>query len=124
MDYAQMGACGPVTGCAPGYGPYPYAPFYGGGVVRTDIVGRAPAMVPQSQPQHDARIGSVPQHWDIIGQEGAGSGVVDWLKAPGPLGIKRGYWLGGAAAIGLTWLAYSRGYLGGSSRDFGSDFYF
>lgn len=129
MNYEQMasvGACGPV-GCNPyaAYGAYGYpapvaAPFFGGGVVQTDIVGRAPvAQAPQ--------VGSNLTHWDIIGQTPtpAPAPQESWLQQPGPLGVKRLWWLVGAAAIGATWFAYSRGYLGGAERDFGfgGDFY-
>lgn len=116
MNYDTMGACGPV-GCAPpaygypyGYGaPPPVAPFWGGNVVRTDIIGRQPAVDPPAQVGHLA-------HWDIIGQNTTPTPAPadqSWLQQPGPLGVKRLWWLVGAGAIGLTWLAYSQGWFGG-----------
>lgn len=138
MNYeASMGACGPV-GCAPPAYGYPYgypaaaygaAPYFGGDVVRTDIIGR------QAVPAHaPAQVGSM-THWDIIGQNATPAPAPaegSWLQQPGPLGVKRLYWGLGAAAIGLTWLAWSQGWFGGilgggRGRDFdgvAGDFYF
>jgi len=118
MNYDAMGQVVPgVSPFAAGVAPMPFA----NGLYRTDIIGRAP-MAAWPTPQTDVRVGSVPQHWDIIGQEGAGGGAMEWLKGTGPLGIKRWALLAGAAAIGATWFAYSRGYLG--ARDYGSSFYY
>lgn len=135
MNYEQManiGACGPV-GCGPyGYaGAYGYpapvaAPFFGGGVVQTDIVGR-------QAPYADPRVQGSLVNWDIVGQTPAPAPAPQesFLQRPGPLGVKNMYWLLGAAAIGATWFAYSRGYLGGmggggryADGDFGGDFFF
>lgn len=128
MNYdamASMGACGPVGCGVPGYGAYgayPYgypavapagiAPFFGGDVVRTDIIGRQapPAQAP-------AEVGRGLTHWDIVGQATTTTTTTateqPWLQRPGPLGVKNQWWLVGSAAIGLTWLAYSMGWFGG-----------
>lgn len=138
MNYDTMGACPGPVGCGPNpYAPYGYPGFvapawggWGGDVVRTDIVGRQPA--PLAAP---AQVGSSLTHWDIIGQMAPAPAPAQegsWLQQPGPLGVSRLWWLAGAGAIGLTWLAYSQGWFGGAlgggrsrrGQDFASDFYF
>jgi hypothetical protein len=93
----------PYVGCAP-------SPFF-----NPAFAAGAPVPFPAAAPLAGP---IAPMGWSIVGADPAPAAEQSytdkakaWLNEPS-FGVKNGYLLAGAAAVGLTWYGYSQGWFG------------